>query len=71
MLYTLSMESTIAGVTVSQAARFLGIARQTVLTWEDKGIIHATRTTAGWRYFDESELRRILKERQSKTGAHN
>lgn len=53
------------GMTVSQAARFLGIARQTVLAWEGKGIIHATRTTAGWRYFSEDELRRVLQKRQT------
>jgi len=39
MLYTLSMENTITGVTVSPAARLLGIPQQTVLVWEEKDIL--------------------------------
>lgn len=51
-------------MTPSEAARFLGVATLTVKAWAEKGLIPVHRSMAGWRYFEEKDLRRLLVKRK-------
>lgn len=57
------------GITISVAARALGVSAQTVSDWSKRGILHPTRTASGIRYWDPREIERVLAERQKKLAA--
>ncbi len=54
-------------LTTSRAALALGVARETVVLWEGKGILPALRTTNGQRLFLSADVARLKEERQRST----
>lgn len=46
-------------VPISDAARRLGVAIETVRRWENEGKIKSTRTPGGQRRFEISEIERV------------
>jgi excisionase family DNA binding protein len=50
----------------SDAARELGVARETVLLWERTGRLPAIRTQNGRRLFRRSDVERVKREREAK-----
>lgn len=44
-------------LTVSEAARVLGVAAKTVREWSDAGKLPCQRTAAGFRVYDATEIR--------------
>lgn len=52
-------QATDALVSVSEAARRLGVTVDTVRRWETSGHIKATRTPGGQRRFSLSEVERV------------
>ncbi|MGB2693554.1 MAG: excisionase family DNA-binding protein [Dehalococcoidia bacterium] len=46
-------------LTISEAARYLGVHEQTLRAWERRGYVRAYRPRGGWRRFDSRELRRV------------
>lgn len=57
------------GLTVSAAARVLSVSAQTVVSWSDRGILHAQRSSGGWRYFDPKEVEMLAASLQKKYAA--
>ena len=49
-------------LTISQAARRLGISQNTLRAWADKGLIPHVRTPTGYRRFDAAELEAFMAE---------
>jgi excisionase family DNA binding protein len=49
----------------SDAARELGIAKETVLFWERTGKLPAIRTQNGRRLFRRSDIERLKREREA------
>jgi DNA-binding transcriptional MerR regulator/mannose-6-phosphate isomerase-like protein (cupin superfamily) len=47
------------GYTVGEAAQLAGVSLTTVRSWEREGLISATRSASGYRYFDEAEIERL------------
>jgi len=50
------MPSPVLGLTVSQAARHLGVSISTVRRWSDSGALRGYRTPGGQRRFTQEEL---------------
>jgi excisionase family DNA binding protein len=50
-------------LTVSEAARELDIAAQTVREWADRGKLPAMRTGGGQRIFQRADVERLRQER--------
>ena len=48
-------------VTVSYAAKLLGVHPNTVRRWEQQGKIQSSRTLGGWRLFTFAEINRVRK----------
>lgn len=46
-------------ITVSHAAKLLGVHPNTVRRWEKQGKIQASRTLGGWRLFTFAEINRV------------
>ncbi len=59
------MNQTRPPITVSEAARILGLSADRVRQLERVGILPSLRTSAGWRLFDRSIIERIAAERAS------
>lgn len=57
----------VMGLSVSEAARFLGVSSATVRRWADAGELRATRTPGGQRRFALSELERFAVEAHQAT----
>ncbi|HWC26559.1 MAG TPA: EAL domain-containing protein [Solirubrobacteraceae bacterium] len=60
---TAGASSSVAALSLGQAARLLGISTTTARRWADDGRLGATRTTGGHRRFALSDVRRLLAER--------
>jgi DNA-binding transcriptional MerR regulator len=54
--------------TVSETARELKKAAQTIRDWSDSGKIRAKRTVGGTRIFTRAEIERVRKTLRSKHG---
>ncbi len=55
-------------MTVSEAARALGVAGQTVRDWADNGKLPMKRTSGGQRIFQRADVERVRLERQTPEG---
>ena len=53
-------------MTVSEAARYLGVSEPTLRKWTDEGMISAFRTPGGHRRYREEELIRFRDEREER-----
>ena len=51
-------------LTVSEAARVLGIAPKTARVWADRGRLPVVRTEAGWRLFWRRDVERLAERRR-------
>jgi excisionase family DNA binding protein len=49
-------------LTVSQAAARLGVHKDTLRSWADKGLVPVVRTPTGYRRFDPEEIDRVADE---------
>ncbi|HSR22074.1 MAG TPA: MerR family transcriptional regulator, partial [Candidatus Eisenbacteria bacterium] len=47
------------GYKVGEAARMVGVSPATVRVWEREGLIATSRSSSGYRYFGDEELRRL------------
>ena len=56
-------------LTVSEAARALEVAGQTVRQWADTGKLAAQRTASGQRLFRKADVERLRRERQKPDAA--
>ena len=52
-------------LTVSEAARMLNVAAQTVREWADRGKLPAQRTGTGQRIFERADIERAQRARHS------
>ena len=52
-------------LTVSEAARELKVAAQTVRNWVDRGKLPALRTSGGTRIFQRVDVERVQQERRT------
>lgn len=52
-------------LTVSEAARELAVAAQTVRRWVDRGRLPAMRTSGGHRIFQRVDVERVRDERRT------
>jgi excisionase family DNA binding protein len=52
-------------LTVSEAARALDVAAQTVRDWVDRGKLPAMRTAGGQRIFRRADIERVRQEQLS------
>jgi excisionase family DNA binding protein len=50
-------------MTVKDVARYLDVSEDTVRAFERAGRLPATKTSAGWRLFDATAVRRFAVER--------
>ena len=55
-------------LTVSEAARALDVAAQTIRDWADRGKLPAMRTNGGQRIFHRSDVERVQQERRTAHG---
>ena len=53
-------------MTVSEAARYLGVSEPTLRKWTDEGMVSAFRTPGGHRRYREEELIRFRDEREER-----
>jgi excisionase family DNA binding protein len=51
-------------LTISEAARRLGINQKTLRAWADKGLIAHVRTPTGYRRFDPAVIKQLLADMQ-------
>ncbi|MDP9364144.1 MAG: MerR family DNA-binding transcriptional regulator [Chloroflexota bacterium] len=49
-------------LTISQAARMLGVHQNTLRTWADKGLVRHVRLPSGYRRFAVTEVERLRRE---------
>lgn len=54
-------------LTVSEAARELDVAAETVRDWADRGKLPAQRTSGGVRIFQRADVERVRTERKAAT----
>jgi DNA-binding transcriptional MerR regulator len=52
-------------VFVSEAARELGVAPETVRVWERRGLLRATRTPSGTRVFERADVLELARKREA------
>ncbi|MFA5140429.1 MAG: helix-turn-helix domain-containing protein [Elusimicrobiota bacterium] len=57
------------GLTTGAAARVLGVSVDTVVNYSRQGILHAFRSSSGWRYFRQDEVENLAKARARKFGS--
>lgn len=55
-------------LSISEAARRLGIHQDTLRAWADKGLVQHIRTLTGYRRFDPEEIDRVRGEMGLTTG---
>lgn len=55
-------------LTVSEAARELNVAAQTVRGWADRGKLPNMRTASGQRIFQRTDVERMREERRTAHG---
>jgi excisionase family DNA binding protein len=55
-------------LTVSEAARELKVAAETIRSWADRGRLPAMRTKSGQRIFQRADIERVRQERQAAHG---
>ena len=55
-------------LTVSEAARELDVAAQTIREWADRGKLPAIRTSGGQRLFQRADVERVRQERRTAHG---
>ena len=48
------------GLTISEAARFLGVSLSTVRRWSDAGVLPSYRTPGGQRRYNREQLESFL-----------
>ncbi len=53
---------------IAEAARELGVHRNTLRTWADRGLVAHVRLPSGYRRFRLSELRRVAREMEQGAG---
>ncbi len=51
-------------LTVSEAARALGVASQTIRDWADAGKLPTMRTSGGQRIFTRADVERVQQKRR-------
>ena len=56
-------------VSISEAARILGVSINTLRRWDKQGRLKAERTRAGHRRYDLAKLKRLAKHRPPDPGA--
>ena len=49
------------GLTISEAARFLGVSLSTVRRWSDAGVLPSYRTPGGQRRFSREQIDEFLR----------
>jgi excisionase family DNA binding protein len=49
-------------LTISQAAKRLGVHQKTLRAWADKGLVAHVKTPTGYRLFDPADLDRLQQE---------
>lgn len=49
-------------LTISQAAKLLGIHADTLRAWADKGMVPVIRTPTGYRRFEPEAIERVREE---------
>jgi len=49
-------------LTISQAAKRLGVHQKTLRAWADKGLVAHVKTPTGYRLFDSADLDRLQQE---------
>jgi excisionase family DNA binding protein len=55
-------------LTVSEAARALDVAAQTIREWVDRGKLPAMRTSGGQRIIHRADVERVQRERRAADG---
>jgi excisionase family DNA binding protein len=50
----------VLGLTISEAARFLGVSLSTVRRWSDAGVLPSYRTPGGQRRYNREQLESFL-----------
>ncbi len=56
------MEQSQKPLTISEAARRVGVHANTLRSWADKGLVKAIRLPSGYRRFTAEEIERIRTE---------
>lgn len=56
-------------LTVSETARELDVAAQTVRAWADTGKLPTSRTAGGQRIFQRADVERLIAKRQARRDA--
>ncbi len=54
-------------LTIAEAAKILGIHKNTLRTWADRGMVPHVKLPSGYRRFRLSEMRRIAREMEHGT----
>ena len=54
----------VLGLTISEAARFLGVSLSTVRRWSDAGVLPSYRTPGGQRRYSREQLDTFLRSLQ-------
>ncbi len=54
-------------LTIAEAARILGVHKNTLRTWADKGIVPHVKLPSGYRRFRQAEMRRLAREMEHGT----
>ncbi|MDP9411495.1 MAG: helix-turn-helix domain-containing protein [Actinomycetota bacterium] len=49
-------------LTISQAARLLGVHQNTLRSWADKGLVRHVKLPSGYRRFTLDEIQRLRRE---------
>ena len=49
-------------LSISEAARRLGVADKTLRSWADKGLVPHVRLPSGYRRFDPADIERLQRE---------
>ena len=55
-----SIHQSVLGLTISEAARFLGVSLSTVRRWSDAGVLPSYRTPGGQRRYNRDQLESFL-----------
>ena len=55
-----SIHQPVLGLTISEAARFLGVSLSTVRRWSDAGVLPSYRTPGGQRRYNREQLESFL-----------
>ena len=56
-------------LTVSEAARELDVAAQTIRTWADSGMLPNARTAGGQRIFQRADIDELIAKRRARRDA--